>query len=33
MLRFYEILNVVVEVKNFKNTLYIISEKYDVLIE
>lgn len=31
-IRFYELLNGVVEAKNNKNTLYITSEKYNVLL-
>jgi len=30
--RFYELLNRIVKSKNDKNTLYITSEKYDVLL-
>lgn len=31
-IRFYELLNGVVEAKNNKNTLYITNEKYNVLL-
>jgi len=30
--RFYELLNSIMGSKNYKNTLYITSEKYDVLM-